>query len=143
MAVAVLQISVVGGSDDDEEEEGEEGGGDDDDYVSDRRRDEGGDDYGPRRGKGKGKGKVRGETDIREIDEAFRLFIGGGGGDDGGREEVITLGALRRVARELKEEVADSVLRDMILEANGGAGVGKGVRRGEFEGVMRRAGVFR
>jgi hypothetical protein len=31
----------------------------------------------------------------------------------------------------------------MILEANGGGGVSKGVERGEFEVIMRRAGVFR
>jgi hypothetical protein len=39
--------------------------------------------------------------------------------------------------------VTEEVLRDMILEANGGAGVGRGVRKGEFDGVMRRAGVWR
>jgi len=39
--------------------------------------------------------------------------------------------------------VSDDLLRDMILEANGGAGVGKGVERDEFEGIMRRAGVWR
>jgi hypothetical protein len=49
---------------------------------------------------------------------------------------------LRRVARELKEDVSEEVLRDMILEANGGASVARGVKREEFEGVMRRAGVF-
>lgn len=113
MAVAALQLSTVSSSDDDDDDD-DGGGGGGGDYVTGRR--DGG----------------------REIDEAFRLFVGG---DDG--EEVITLGALRRVARELKEEVADGVLRDMILEANGGAGVGKGVRKGEFGGVMRRAGVFR
>jgi len=31
----------------------------------------------------------------------------------------------------------------MILEANGGKGVGRGVEKGEFEGIMRRAGVWR
>lgn len=43
----------------------------------------------------------------------------------------------------LKEDVDENVLRDMILEANGGAGVGKGVEKEEFEGVMRRANVWR
>lgn len=47
------------------------------------------------------------------------------------------------VARLLKDDVKESVLKDMLLEANGGAGVGKGVSKREFEGVMRRAGVWR
>ena len=47
---------------------------------------------------------------------------------------------LKRVARELKEDLDDSVLRDMLREANGG---GRGVSIEDFEGVMRRAGVFR
>ena len=87
----------------------------------------------------------RSEEDISgEVEAAFRLFVNGdraiGGGD-----EKITLGTLRRVARELKMEgqVGEGVLKDMILEANGGAGIGAGVGRGEFEGVMRRAGVFK
>ncbi|KAK4203347.1 hypothetical protein QBC40DRAFT_219701 [Triangularia verruculosa] len=78
------------------------------------------------------------EEHMAEVDEAFNLFTGKGG-------NVITLGNLKRVARLLKmeEEVGEEVLRDMILEANGGAGVGRGVRREEFEGVLRRAGVWR
>lgn len=40
-------------------------------------------------------------------------------------------------------EVSEEVLRDMILEANGGAGVQRGVKREEFEGVMKRAGMWR
>lgn len=55
------------------------------------------------------------------------------------------MGHLKRVARELREEVPEQVLRDMILEANGGGGnseVQRGVDVKEFEGVMRRAGVF-
>jgi hydroxyacylglutathione hydrolase len=43
----------------------------------------------------------------------------------------------------LKEEVDEDVLKDMILEANGGAGVARGVREEEFDGVMRSAGVWR
>jgi hypothetical protein len=50
---------------------------------------------------------------------------------------------LKRVAMVLKEDVSEDVLRDMILEANGGAGVGKGVERDEFENIMRKAGVWR
>ncbi|KAK1831557.1 Las1-like protein [Podospora conica] len=77
-----------------------------------------------------------------EVDEAFALFAGAGGG--GGAQKVITLGQLKRVAALLRaEDVSEEVLRDMILEANGGAGVGKGVGRDEFDGVMRRAGVWR
>lgn len=57
---------------------------------------------------------------------------------------MITLAHLRRVATLLREEdVSDELLRDMILEANGGAGVVHGVRRDEFDGVMKRAGVWR
>lgn len=50
---------------------------------------------------------------------------------------------LKRVARSLKEDVEEGLLRDMILEANGGSGVGKGVEKDEFENVLRRAGVWR
>ncbi|KAI9846983.1 MAG: hypothetical protein M1837_003339 [Sclerophora amabilis] len=92
-----------------------------------------------------------------EIEAAFGLFLGGGGGaaaakSGGGgagggtrRSDVITMAHLRRVARELKEDekIGEEGLRDMILEANGGAGVGKGVSVEDFENVMRRAGVFR
>ena len=74
-----------------------------------------------------------------EVEAAFRLFTRGGGGEG----EEITLHTLRRVAKELKEDVDDQVLKDMIIEANGGAGVGTGVALDEFEEVMRRAGVFR
>ncbi|KAL2760540.1 hypothetical protein ACRALDRAFT_2024498 [Sodiomyces alcalophilus JCM 7366] len=59
------------------------------------------------------------------------------------RDGVITLGDLKRVAAVLKEDVGDDVLRDMILEANAGAGVQAGVAREEFEDVMRRAGVWK
>lgn len=53
------------------------------------------------------------------------------------------MATLKKVAHALKEDVDEDVLRDMILEANGGAGVGRGVERDEFEGVLRRAGVWR
>lgn len=43
----------------------------------------------------------------------------------------------------LKEDVDEELLKDMILEANGGAGVARGVKMDEFDGVMRRAGVWR
>jgi Ca2+-binding EF-hand superfamily protein len=72
----------------------------------------------------------------QEVEEAFKLFTSAG-------EERISLATLKRVARALKEDVDEDVLRDMILEANGGAGVGKGVEKDEFEAVLRRAGVWR
>lgn len=81
-----------------------------------------------------------GEERRQEVDEAFRLFTGGAGG---GRGNAITIADLKRVAGVLREDIKDEVLRDMILEANGGAGIGRGVRREEFEEVMRRAGVWR
>jgi len=68
-----------------------------------------------------------------EVEKAYRLFTQG-------EERDISLADLRRVARELREEVPDGVLRDMVREATGG-GVGS-VGRDEFEGVMKRAGVF-
>ncbi|KAI4249127.1 MAG: hypothetical protein L6R42_009058 [Xanthoria sp. 1 TBL-2021] len=83
-----------------------------------------------------------------EIEEAFQLFLGEGkgvrrGDDDDGGGDVITVQTLKRVAKVLKEDVDESVLRDMILEANGGAGVRRGVGKGEFGEVMRRAGVLK
>lgn len=72
-----------------------------------------------------------------EVDVAFRLFT------RGSSEGPITLGHLRRIARELKEdEVGDGLLRDMILEANGGDGIQAGVSREQFRDVLARAGVF-
>ncbi|PVH99436.1 EF-hand superfamily Ca2+-modulated protein [Periconia macrospinosa] len=88
---------------------------------------------------GEGAGQYR-ESNAQEVQAAFRLFTHGGAGP-------ITLAHLRRVAKELKEDVPDSVLRDMILEANGGVkGKGKGKDVGsvgieEFESVMKRAGI--
>ena len=79
----------------------------------------------------------RSEDDRQEeIEAAFNLFTGKDG------SERITLTALKRVARELKEDVDDQLLKDMINEANGGSGMHQGVDLSEFEGVMRRAGVF-
>lgn len=43
----------------------------------------------------------------------------------------------------MKEDVDEDLLKDMILEANGGAEVGKGVDKEDFDGIMRRAGVWR
>ena len=77
------------------------------------------------------------ESHIQEVDEAFKLFTAGGG------EDKITLATLQRVARSLKEDVDEELLRDMILEANGGATVGRGVQKDEFENVLRRAGIWK
>ncbi|KAK5658516.1 hypothetical protein OQA88_1908 [Cercophora sp. LCS_1] len=84
-----------------------------------------------------------GEAHEREVDEAFGLFTGPGTTGTTGTKERIGLGDLKRVAKLLQEDVGEDVLRDMILEANGGAGVGSGVRRDEFERVLGRAGVWR
>ena len=79
-----------------------------------------------------GEGETR-----KEVVDAFQLFVGEAGGD------VLTLGHLKRVCMTLKQEVDEALLRDMIDEANGGKGVGKGVRLEEFEGLMRRLGMLK
>jgi Ca2+-binding EF-hand superfamily protein len=76
------------------------------------------------------------DTRNEEVEAGYQLFTNGADGP-------ITIGHLKRVAAALKEDVTDDLLRDMILEANGGAGVGKGVNREEFGEVMRRAGVWK
>lgn len=53
----------------------------------------------------------------------------------------ITIQDLARIAKELKEDVDESVLRIMIEEANGEGGWKKGVGIREFESVLRRAGA--
>jgi len=69
---------------------------------------------------------------------AYSLFTHGTSGP-------ITMQHLRRVAKELREEVDDDLLRDMIVEANGAVKGNKGDPGGvgleEFEAVMRRAGI--
>ena len=79
-----------------------------------------------------------GESQQKEVEDAFRLFT-----KMGGEDGKITMACLKKVAAALKEDVPDSVMKDMLLEANGGSGVGRGVGLKDFEGVMRRAGVFR
>ncbi|KAL4930958.1 EF-hand superfamily Ca2+-modulated protein [Aspergillus undulatus] len=82
--------------------------------------------------------KLRSRSDdalSAEVDAAYQLFTRGGDGP-------ITLGHLRRIARELKEDVDEKLLRDMILEANGGGSVNEGVSLEQFHEVMLRAGVF-
>lgn len=68
-----------------------------------------------------------------EVMKAYSLFTKG-------QEREITLSDLKRVSMELREDVPDNVLKDMIREATGG-GLG-GVGMEDFEGVMRRAGVL-
>ncbi|KAF2796748.1 EF-hand superfamily Ca2+-modulated protein [Melanomma pulvis-pyrius CBS 109.77] len=78
------------------------------------------------------------EANAQEVRAAYTLFTHGGSGP-------ITLAHLRRVAKELREDVSDDILNDMIREANGGVkGKGRdtgGVGLEEFEAVMRRAGL--
>ena len=70
-----------------------------------------------------------------EVKAAYKLFTRGTDGP-------INIHHLRRVAKELREEISDEILRNMILEANGGAGVNRGVGVDDFQAVMTRAGVF-
>ncbi|OCT45426.1 Centrin-1 [Cladophialophora carrionii] len=80
------------------------------------------------------------ETKVEEVETAFNLFHPSQG--TGSEEQVIRLQDLRAVAKVLKEDVSDDVLRAMILEANGGKGVGSGVNMEDFRAVMTRARVF-
>ena len=110
----------------------------------------------PNNAKGKGKGKAketkptRQEKERAEIDHAFALFTtpiptSGKFQPDSKDDRKITLADLKRVTRELRENVDEKVLKMMLLEANGGEGdkgVLGGVGREEFEIVMKRAGVF-
>lgn len=78
------------------------------------------------------------ENNAEEVSAAYRLFTHGSAGP-------ITIAHLRRVAKELREDVPDDFLKDMILEANGdvkgkGREVG-GVSLEDFESVMKRAGL--
>ncbi|KEF53584.1 uncharacterized protein A1O9_10559 [Exophiala aquamarina CBS 119918] len=80
------------------------------------------------------------ETKAEEVETAFNLFTHGQVNTAG--DEVISLNDLRTVARTLKEDVSDDVLKAMILEANGGTGISSGVSIEDFRGIMTRAGVF-
>ncbi|KAG8631221.1 hypothetical protein KVT40_000361 [Elsinoe batatas] len=120
-AVGVMKVQSRGEEGEDEDDEGNayEDEGEEEDVVA--------------RGKGRAKGKGRQGRAEAEIETAFKLFTRD-------ESEQITLAHLRRVAKELREDIDDKTLKDMIREANGGgkAGVGKE----EFGDVMRRAGVF-
>ncbi|KFY32205.1 hypothetical protein V493_00420 [Pseudogymnoascus sp. VKM F-4281 (FW-2241)] len=71
-----------------------------------------------------------------EVEQGYQLFTNGTDGP-------ITMAHLKRTAAMLKEDVSEDLLKDMILEANGGSGLSKGVGREEFAEVMKRAGVWR
>ncbi|KAH8161739.1 hypothetical protein CIB48_g6504 [Xylaria polymorpha] len=90
-------------------------------------------------------GRAGDGPDAAEVDEAFRLFAGAGSSSSStaADADVLTLAHLKRIAMTLKQDVDEALLRDMILEANGGAGIGRGVTRAEFEEVMRRAGAWK
>jgi len=70
-----------------------------------------------------------------EVEHAYRLFTRGTDGP-------ILVSHLKKVARDLKEDVSDELLRDMIREANGADGLHAGVNIEQFRDVMMRAGVF-
>ncbi|KFY45467.1 hypothetical protein V494_00931 [Pseudogymnoascus sp. VKM F-4513 (FW-928)] len=71
-----------------------------------------------------------------EVEQGYLLFTNGTDGP-------ITMAHLKRTAAMLKEDVSEDLLKDMILEANGGSGLSKGVGKDEFAEVMKRAGVWR
>lgn len=80
------------------------------------------------------------ETKAEEVETAFNLFHPSQA--VAGQDQVIRLQDLRAVAKTLKEDVSDDVLKAMILEANGGKGIGRGVTMEDFRAIMIRAGVF-
>lgn len=80
-----------------------------------------------------------------EIDHAFALFTHGRSTSQADGSAVITMADLRRVARELREDVDEQTLKAMLEEAGaegGKGGQGMAVGREAFESVMKRAGVF-
>ena len=82
-------------------------------------------------------GDEDGEEQRAEVHEAYALFTNN-------RPGPITLRDLKRIAKTLREEVSDDVLKDMLNEASGDSRDGwrNGVSLEDFENVMRRAGVF-
>ncbi|TGZ82973.1 EF-hand [Ascodesmis nigricans] len=63
--------------------------------------------------------KIQYRDTQEEVEKAFKLFTGGGDGP-------IRLQDLRRIADELKDNVTDEQLRDMLEEASS-KGIGRGV----------------
>ncbi|EFE42368.1 hypothetical protein TRV_02892 [Trichophyton verrucosum HKI 0517] len=70
-----------------------------------------------------------------EVEHAYSLFTHG-------TEGPILMSHLRAVAKSLKEDVSEELMKDMIREANGGDGIQSGVNIEQFKDVMKRAGVF-
>lgn len=66
-----------------------------------------------------------------EVDRAFDLF-------DPKETGRITVHDLRRIAKQLGEDVKDSDLEDMLVEA----GNSDGIDKAQFEQVMGRAGIW-
>lgn len=66
-----------------------------------------------------------------EVDRAFELFDPKGTGR-------ITIHDLRRIAKQLGEDIKDSELTDMLMEA----GNSDGIDKVQFEEVMGRAGIW-
>lgn len=98
-------------------------------------------------GEGEGDGDEEDEANA-ELAEAFNLFtqFQPQYANLKAADRRITMADLARIAKELKEDVGEEVLRMMIEEANGEAGTGaaswkRGVSLGEFREVMRRAGA--
>ena len=69
-----------------------------------------------------------------EIAKAFKLM-------DGDNDGLITFADLRRVAKELGEQLTDEELGEMIDEASGG-GAGEGVSLQDFERIMKKTSLF-
>lgn len=91
---------------------------------------------------------ARNDADLEEeVETAFQLFMEAGEekGNEDKRRESITVNGLRRVAKALGEKINEDVIRDMVMEANGMGpeGIGKGVGREDFGGIMRRIGMLR
>lgn len=84
-----------------------------------------------------GEDDERDEERRAEVEEAYALFTNNHPGP-------ISLRDLRRIAKILREEVSDDVLKDMLSEANGDGQEGwrNGVSLEDFDNVMKRAGVF-
>ncbi|KAK2861141.1 hypothetical protein FQN49_004507 [Arthroderma sp. PD_2] len=70
-----------------------------------------------------------------EVEHAYGLFTHG-------TEGPILISHLRAVAKSLKEDVSEDLMKDMIREANGGDGIQAGVSIEQFKDVMNRAGAF-
>ncbi|KZZ92762.1 EF-hand superfamily Ca2+-modulated protein [Ascosphaera apis ARSEF 7405] len=75
------------------------------------------------------------ESISAEVEHAYKLFTRGTDGP-------IQVSHLRKVARDLKQDVSDDLLKDMVREANGGEGTHAGVNMQQFKDVMMRAGIF-